>query len=221
MAHSPPNFDPIARAYRWLEYLSFGPYLERCRFHYLDELRDCRRALVLGDGDGRFTARLLAANSEITVDAIDSSAAMLELLTQRVARLGPSTRDRLQTLQTNALDFKPEGEPYDLVVTHFFLDCFSEREVDAMIERITPQLTPDAVWLVSEFAISERLLTGYLSRTAVGILYWVFGLVTGLKVRSVPDYGKLLERAGFQLRQHKNHIGGLLRSEMWFLTAGR
>jgi len=153
MALSSPNFDLIARAYRWLEYLSFGPFLERCRFYYLDELRSCRRALVFGDGDGRFTARLLAANSEIKVDAVDSSAAMLRLLTRRVARLGPSARDRLQTRQMGALNFDPEGAPYDLVATHFFLDCFSESEVGALIARIAPHLTTDAVWLVSEFAI--------------------------------------------------------------------
>ena len=67
------NFDRIARPYRWLEYLSLGRALERCRFHFLPRLRDCRRALVLGDGDGRFTAKLLDANPSVQVDAVDIS----------------------------------------------------------------------------------------------------------------------------------------------------
>ena len=54
------NFDLIARPYRWLEYLTFGPALARCRNHFLPQLTDRRAALVLGDGDGRFLARLLA-----------------------------------------------------------------------------------------------------------------------------------------------------------------
>ncbi len=209
-----PNFDAIARPYRWLEYLSFGLFLERCRFHYLGELSDCRHALILGDGDGRFTARLLAANPHIQVDAIDSSAAMLRLLTQRVARLGPSASDRLRIQQTNALDFAPEG-PYDLVVTHFFLDCFSEKDVDTLISRITPHLTPDASWMVSEFAIPNRPIVRYLSRAIVAALYRIFGLVTGLNIRTLPDYATLLSRAGFELRQSKAHLGGLLCSEVW------
>ena len=219
MAEPPSNFDLIARPYRWLEYLSFGPYLERRRFCYLNELDNCRRALVLGDGDGRFTARLLAANSEITVDAIDSSAVMLRLLEQRVARLGSSASGRLQIRQMDALSFSPEGRLYDLVVTHFFLDCFSESEVGALIARIAPHLTADATWLVSEFAIPERRLPAYLSRTVVGVLYRVFGMVTGLKVRSLPNYGKLLKQARFELRQRKTHLGGLLCSEIWFVAA--
>src|SRR6185437_1080687 len=57
-----PKFDRLARVYRWMEWLSFGPYLSRCRRAFLPQLRDARRALVLGDGDGRFTAALLRRN---------------------------------------------------------------------------------------------------------------------------------------------------------------
>ncbi len=210
----PPNFDPIARPYRWLEYLTFGPFLERSRFHFLGELGNHHRALILGDGDGRFTARLLTTNRQIIVDAIDSSAAMLHLLTRRAARLGPSASERLRTRQINALDFAPEGA-YDLVVTHFFLDCFSERDIDALISRITPHLTPGATWLVSEFAIPQRPAARYLSRAIITALYWLFGLVTGLKVHKLPDYASQFDRAGLELRHSEPRLAGLLRSELW------
>ena len=60
MTGDAPDFDHIARAYRWLEYISLGPLLSRTRNCYLELLQDRTRALILGDGDGRFTARLLA-----------------------------------------------------------------------------------------------------------------------------------------------------------------
>ena len=72
------NFDPIARPYRWLEYLSFGRELERRRFRYLPEVKSARRALVLGDGDGRFLAALVRQGGEVSVDYVDLSARMLE-----------------------------------------------------------------------------------------------------------------------------------------------
>ena len=81
----PANFDRIARPYRWLEYLSFGPMLERCRFYRIPQLAEARHALVLGDGDGRFLARLLARNPSLHTDVIDQSPAMLRLLESRVA----------------------------------------------------------------------------------------------------------------------------------------
>src|SRR5579883_1010405 len=50
------NCDAIAPWYRWLEYGAFGRALERTRFHYLAELKPSRKALMLGEGDGRFLA---------------------------------------------------------------------------------------------------------------------------------------------------------------------
>ncbi|MGH9599640.1 MAG: class I SAM-dependent methyltransferase, partial [Terracidiphilus sp.] len=71
----PPDLDRLAGVYRWMELATFGPWLSWCRSAYLGELSGCRRALVLGDGDGRFTAQLLCANPQVEVDAVDASKA--------------------------------------------------------------------------------------------------------------------------------------------------
>ncbi len=83
MSNPEPNFNPIARPYRWLEYLTLGKALENCRIHYLPQLLDRRHALVIGDGDGRFLAQLLTHNPSLHADAVDTSATMLHLLLQR------------------------------------------------------------------------------------------------------------------------------------------
>ena len=57
-----PNFNGVAHFYRWMELVTFGPWLQRCRCAFLGELAGCRRAAVLGDGDGRFSAQLLRVN---------------------------------------------------------------------------------------------------------------------------------------------------------------
>ncbi len=53
------NFNRLAPVYRWLEWFTFGPILWKCRCAYLVEMMNRRAALVIGDGDGRFTAQLL------------------------------------------------------------------------------------------------------------------------------------------------------------------
>jgi len=104
-ASSTANFDRVARPFRWMEYLTFGSALWRCRTHFLSELKSCRNALILGDGDGRFTAALLAANPQLNVDAVDSSAAMLRLLTQRARTAAPDASTRLRTHHADALAY--------------------------------------------------------------------------------------------------------------------
>ena len=211
------NFDPIARPYRWLEYLTFGPYLERCRFHFLNQLSTHRRALVLGDGDGRFTARLLAANPQLVIDAVDSSAAMLKLLAERVSRLGHPAEERLKTIHSDALAFKPELPGYDLVVTHFFLDCLTDQKLATLLANLQPSLAPETTWLVSEFAIPRRQPAALVARLVIATLYRAFRTLTGLRVQKLPDYESVFLRNGFALSGQKTFLGGLLVTQLWQL----
>jgi len=217
-----PQFDRVARLYRPMEYVSFGPLLERCRFAHLASIAGARRALVLGDGDGRFLARLLAANHQIRAHAVDASSAMLRLLRARAIRTAALTPapDRLITTCTDIRTFTPPASGYDLVVTHFFLDCLSAAETEQLIARLRPHLAPGALWLVSEFHVpaNSRLRAG-LARTLISALYAAFRLLTGLQIRRIPPWQSLLGRAGFTRQATRSWLGGLLVSELWQATA--
>lgn len=208
---SPANFDSIARPYRWLEYLSFGPILERCRFYRLPQLKEARRALVLGDGDGRFLARLLAANPLIETEVVDLSPAMLRLLTQRVEHGGAIDRVNLHCI--DAQQFEPEGS-YDLVVTHFLLDCFTTEELHTLTGRIRQHLAPGARWVVSEFAIPEGWVS-FPARFVVSGLYAAFDLLTELGLTRLPDYASAFHNTGLERLDRRSWLGGLLVSEIW------
>jgi SAM-dependent methyltransferase len=206
------NFDRLAKPYRWLEYLTFGRTLERCRFHYLPALTDAKRALIFGDGDGRFLARLLAINPALQADVVDISPAMLRLLKERL-RL--EDRKRVTLHQADARSFVPPGRAYDLVVTHFFVDCLFERELATLVERVTTRLTPGARWLVSEFALPHTRVVAILGKTMISGLYQAFGLMTGLQVRSLPDHAAALKRGGFERAEERPWLGGFLVSQLW------
>jgi SAM-dependent methyltransferase len=213
MAKAPVSFDAIARPYRWMEYLTLGPLLQCARVHFLPELDGCRRALVLGDGDGRFLAALLRRNSLVAADAVDTSAAMLGLLARRT---DPA---RVATHRMSALDFEP-GTPVDLVATHFFLDCLTQEEVDGLCLRLADRLVPGGLWVVSDF----RIPTGPMhwpARIYVGLLYRVFGLLTGLRVRRLPDFASALAAAGLVRIGVRDRLFGLLTSELWRLEPRR
>ena len=211
-----PRFDRVARLYRAMEYLSFGPMLERCRFHHVPDVTHSRRALTLGDGDGRFLARLLTAHPNLQADAVDTSPAMLRLLRTRVVRLG--AHHRLTAICADARTFEP-SQTYDLVCTHFFLDCLTEPEADHLIARLSRHLTPGTQWLVSEFQVaSGNRLRGWLSGGIISGLYTAFRLLTGLEVRRIPPWRALLTRHGFTRKATRNWLGGLLVAELWELT---
>jgi Methyltransferase domain len=216
-AGAPPgvaNFNGLAAVYRWMEYLTFGPWLMRCRCAFLSGLATKQRALILGDGDGRFTSRLFAANETLRIHAVDASAAMLHSLIRRV---GPH-RDRLSTHCTDARCWQPGSLPYDLIVTHFFLDCLTTSEVRNLAETLRRSVTPASFWLISEFAVPENWFGCWIARPIVATLYRAFGVLTGLAVHRLPDYAAALCSAGFALAQRRTWLGGLLVSELWCLA---
>jgi hypothetical protein len=208
---SPPNFNRLARVYRWMEFATFGPWLWWCRCFFLPELMASRRALILGDGDGRFTARLLTVNTAIQVDAVDASSSMLHALARRA---GPHAA-RISACCADVRRWRPNSLPYDLVVTHFFLDCLTTEEVRDLAERLREAIRPSAFWVVSEFAVPHGRFGRMAARPIVSALYRSFGLLTGLRVRTLPDYPAALGEAGFTLRKRRLWLGGLLVSELW------
>lgn len=210
------NFDPVARAYRWLEYMSFGPWLSRCRTAQIAHLKGARHALLLGDGDGRFLAHLLAVNPAVTADVVDSSESMLMLLERRIRRSGTQARRRVCLHHANALEWNAIGS-YDLIVSHFFLDCFFPFQLEQLFDRLLPHAAPGAKWIISEFAIPRNRLTAPVARGIVGILYRAFGRVTGLPVRALPDYATSLLRRGLILTREHHYLSGLLCSQVWAL----
>jgi trans-aconitate methyltransferase len=208
------NFDRLARPYRWLEYFTFGPWLARCRFTQLELLTQARHALVLGDGDGRFLARLLAANPALTADVVDSSHSMLRVLEHRIQ----PCRQRVRLHHIDALQWSP-AEPYDLIVSHFFLDCFFPDELEQLLDRVLPHAPPGAQWVLSEFAIPTHPLAAFLARVLIALLYRAFAVLTGLPVRKLPDYAASLRRRGLRLTHDRRYLAGLLCSQVWSLPS--
>ena len=214
----PPDFNRLARLYRWMEFFSFGPWLGLTRNTYLNDLAHSRQALVLGDGDGRFTGRLLRANPAVRVDAVDASSAMLHALLGRAGTQADRIRVHLADVRTWQPPAPVVAPPYDLIVTHFFLDCLSTQEVQLLAARLRSVVSPHASWIVSEFAIPPGWYGRFIAVPVVSSLYFCFGLLTGLEARHLPDHSAALGRAGFTLLERRSRLAGLLIAERWLAS---
>lgn len=209
-----PSFDRLAPAYHALERVSFGPLLHRCRTAHLDRLDGCRRALVLGDGDGRFLADLLRVNQRIVVDSLDISPGMIALARRRVAKI-PGAPDRVRFVAADARTASLPDSRYDLIVTNFFLDCFPTNELAPLVDRVACASASDATWLDGDF----RLPVGGWSRLAARLLlttmYAFFRLTTRLPARQLVDPAPFLSARGFVLETETALLRGMLSSRLW------
>ncbi len=212
------NCDPIAAIYKSVEYLCFGLSLERRRFAFLAETCAAKRALLCGGGDGRFLERLLRSNAHIQVDFVDLSQKMISLARRRVGALskGQELLSRVHFYHADVRDFAPSEAHYDLIAAHFFLDCFSNLEIEEIVHRLRTWASPQALLLVSEFSEGTAPIRVW-NRLVIRGLYAAFRLTTGLRVARLPDYRSALVGAGFHLLAQKSASLGLLHSSIWQL----
>jgi ubiquinone/menaquinone biosynthesis C-methylase UbiE len=204
------NCDFIARWYRFLEYASFGRALHRRRCHFLPQLAGARKVLVLGEGDGRFLAEFVCANPKTEVDYFDCSEKMLLLTAKRIGKT-----QRVHCHCGDILNSPLPGHAYDLIVTHFFLDCFAGPELTLAIRKISEAASDDARWVVSEFREPPNGWRRLRARFWIRFLYFAFRVATGLKTQRLPNYAGALQDAGFELQSEVVANAGLLTSQMW------
>jgi ubiquinone/menaquinone biosynthesis C-methylase UbiE len=209
------NCDSIARAYRWVEYAAFGPLLERARFRWLPELAASKRVLVLGDGDGRFLARFAESYPSAEVHYIDSSAVMLSLARGRARRARLANQARLNFTHGDALSTTPPGRDYDLVVSHFFMDCFNEKELFQLVDHVGPRLAPKCHWLVSDFREPRGGVLASVFRLYLRLMFAFFRYTSGLETRNLADYSAFLRKLGLVVSKRANYLGGFVFSEIW------
>jgi SAM-dependent methyltransferase len=200
----------LARWYRWIEYAAFGRALERRRFAFLSRLAPSRRVLILGEGDGRTLARLLTLAPLAHCDVVESSPEMIAL-----ARRRTGNSDRVAFHCQDARTTTWPTAHYDAIVTHFFLDCFTEEEARNLIQRLAATLKPDGTWLISEFAIPGAGWRRLHAHAWIGTMYRFFRATTGLRTSALPPIEALMKEAGMQRVAQEKKRAGLLVSEVW------
>jgi len=212
---APMNCDRIAPFYETLEHLSFGRSLERRRFAFLREARYAQHAILCGGGDGRFLTRLLAENPRVEVDFVELSPKMVEVAERRVKGMGRAFWRRVRFHAGDVRAFAAPPRSYDLIATHFFLDCFTPRELTEIVATLAKCGQPGSRWMVSEFREAEGVLANFWTRAVIRGLYGGFRWTTGLRARRIPNYDAALAVEGYVLCCEEQSLGGLLRSSLW------
>ena len=104
---------------------------------------------------------------------------------------------------------------YDLIVTHFFLDCFSEETLPALIDKLAAAASANAVWLIADFCYSANGWHRWAGRALIGFMYRFFRVVAGIEARRLVDYRPSLRGNGFECAEEMASPNEMIRSELW------
>jgi ubiquinone/menaquinone biosynthesis C-methylase UbiE len=208
------SFDTIAPYYRGLETAAFGNALQRARTRFIDKVDRPKRALLIGEGNGRFLCELLRVHPDIRVDCVDASQRMLQISKERVRRRFPGCLPGIQFLHADILTWLPQ-HTYDLLVTHFLLDCFGPGEVKMVVEKIARGASAGAIWLLADFTIPSGNVARLNAKIWLGAMYAFFRMVANLEASSLIDPSPYLRENGFVYAERTQFYAGMVKSELW------
>jgi ubiquinone/menaquinone biosynthesis C-methylase UbiE len=208
------SFDRIARHYLWLETVVFGGALQRSRTRWIHEIPAPKRAVIVGEGNGRFLCELVRAHPATDIDCVDVSPRMLERARHRLSREAAGAGARILFLQSDIRSWTPSNS-YDLVVSHFVLDCFESDEVEAIVEKLARAASPGAVWLLSDFTIPSKGWARGAARVLLAVMYTFFRITTGITARTLVDPAPYLAKHGFVRGSRSVSCAGVVQSDSW------
>lgn len=208
------SFDAVAPWYRPLETIAFGNALQRARLACLDEIGSARRALIVGEGNGRFLAAFLKCHPLIRIDCLDSSERMLALARRHVQETTPNEISRVTFIHDDVRSWTP-NDRYDLIVTHFLLDCFSTQQVGLIVAKLAQASASDATWLLADFTIPQAGVARGHAQARLAVMYWFFRGVAGIEARELVDPSPFLRVEGFTLAHQHLFRLGMVKSELW------
>lgn len=204
------SFGGLAPVYRALETIVFGNTLQCARVAQLNHIRTPTRALLAGEGNGRFLAEFVRAFPQCEVICIDGSERMLERARQRLGRPNP----RVRFLQADLLAPLKLTDKHDVIFTHFVLDCFEGERLESVVRHLAQIATPDAQWVITDFAIPSRGWMQMAARLLIGAMYLFFRLTTEIRATNLIDPSPILAETGFALRERRLFLRGLLTADL-------
>jgi len=208
------SFDILAPHYHWMECVLAGGKLHRCRTSFLDQVPCARSILLLGEGHGRALVECHRRFPHARIVCVDASQRMLAEARRSLARNNQDD-GRVRFLQADLLHWIPTGEPCDLIITNFLLDCFRPEQLDRIITQFSEAAGPEASWLIADFKTPSAGLKRIRGRLILWTMYTFFRKITGLPASELTAPDQFLERAGFTLTSRIESEWGLLHSDWW------
>jgi ubiquinone/menaquinone biosynthesis C-methylase UbiE len=210
------TFGSLTSLYQLLEIIAFGNSLAKARLAFIEDLKTSRRILILGEGDGRFLLQLRKQNPTARIECIDLSAKMLTKAKERLNTHGnQETLANLHFRQADIRDTTPSENPYDAVVTLFFLDCFNQKSSEQIISKIAQSLSFGGLWYWADFRQPVKGWKALRARIWLTILYKFFRWQTNIEATHIASTETILKQNQLTPLKSATRQAGLIRTTLF------
>ena len=171
--------------------------------HFLHQIPAGAEVLILGGGTGWLLEKISEQNKSCKILYVDLSAEMIRRARSR------KTLDEVQFIQGTAQDI-PKTLTFDVIITNFYLDLFSDQNLNSNLRHIQTRCKPQTLWFVSEFVETKRWHTWLLK-----LMYLFFKVACGIEGSGLPRWREALQAMGWRTRDQRFLFGGFINTSFW------
>ena len=179
------GFDRIAFIYDFLARLIFGRSITTSQKFFLDRINNHSKVLILGGGSGWLLSDLLQLRPTSEVWYIEASEKMIAMTKKKI-----NANYTVHFIHGTQDDI-PDSSRFDVVVTNFCLDLFTDQNLGNVVGKIKNSVSGKAIWIVTDFVDGNK----WWQKLMLQMMYWFFRKVTKIESERLPKWEAAVERS--------------------------
>jgi demethylphylloquinol methyltransferase len=209
------SYESISSVYERLTAVCTGGQNLATRLSQIEDMRAGQRVLYVGVGPGE--EALEAVRRGVHVTCVDLSPSMIEIVRQRFESAGLPG----EFVCADIMEFEAD-EPFDVVVSNFFLNIFSRPAMLQMLTRMVSLVRPGGDFVIADFAAPRGNIVlrfrHWLYYTVANVSHWMLGLCALHRIYTYSDYFPAL---GLKLQSTRYFRLSLLGPGPWIFLSLR
>lgn len=202
----PANYDNSASFYDRLSRLVFGKALVNAQAWLLPQIPKNAKVLIVGGGTGWILEEITKLQpSGLSITYVEISAKMMALSCKR--NIGANHVEFIN----KAVEDANLPTDFDVVITPFLFDNFTEESLPEVFQHIHQCLKPGGLWLNTDF----RLTGKWWQYVMLKSMLLFFKVLCGVPSWRLPNVGKQFGKFGYDVIEEKNFFGDFVVSKVY------
>ncbi|WP_339695059.1 methyltransferase domain-containing protein [uncultured Roseivirga sp.] len=198
------NFDLIAPVYDGLAKVVFGRNLKKIQTHFLPLIPGNANVLIIGGGTGWIINELFNTDFKGRLTYVEASEKMISLSKKNCVK------DSVNFIHGDESAI-PLGQKYDVIITNFFLDVFSEPRLDQVMTTLSEKLDKDGIWICSDFQNNGR----FSHQLLLWLMFRFFKITSKLESKSLLNFDLKFKKIGHSRSENFTLMNGLIFSSVY------
>jgi tRNA (cmo5U34)-methyltransferase len=199
------GFDRIAFVYDFLAKLVFGEAIKESQKYFLNKISNYSNVLILGGGSGWLLAELLEIKPNCEVWYIEASEKMISLSKSKI-----KNEQTVHFIHGTEQDI-PLSIKYDVVITNFYLDLFTDHQLENVVTKIQSSTKLGAHWIITDFVDNNK----WWQKVMLKVMYRFFRITCNIESHQLPEWNRFIEKTGVKEIESKRFYRGFIKAALY------